>query len=49
MVALRDNEMVPVPLEVVIPSNDIDKNFKPVDPNGELVKIAKNMGISFGD
>lgn len=49
MVALRENEMVPVPLEIVIPSNDIDKNFKPVDPNGELVKIAKNMGISFGD
>ena len=49
MVALRDNEMVAVPLEVVIPSNDIHGNFKPVDPNGELVKIAKNMDICFGD
>lgn len=49
MVALRDNEMVAVPLEVVIPSDDIHGNFKPVDPNGELVRVAKTMGVCFGD
>ena len=49
MVALRDNKMVAVPLEVVIPSDDIHGNFKPVDPNGELVNLAKTMGGGFGD
>lgn len=49
MVALRDNKMVPVPLEVVIPSSDMHSNFKPVDPRGELVYVAKTMGICFGD
>ena len=49
MVSLRNNEMVAVPLEVVIPSNDIHGNFKPVDPNGELVEVARAMCISFGD
>lgn len=49
MVALRDNKMVAVPLEVVIPSDDIHGNFKPVDPNGELVNLAKTMGVCFGD
>ncbi|MDP4133724.1 MAG: ATP-dependent 6-phosphofructokinase [Bacillota bacterium] len=49
MVALRNNEMVPVPLEEVIPSSNMSSNFKPVDPNGSLVKMAKTMGICFGD
>ena len=49
MVALLNNEMVAVPLETVIPSDDIHGNFKPVDPEGELVKVAKNMDICFGD
>lgn len=49
MVALHGGKMVAVPLEEVIPSNDMHANFKPVDPNGELVTLAKTMGISFGD
>ncbi len=49
MVALRDGEMVPVPLEVVIPTSDMHSNFKPVDVNGELVQLAKTIGICMGD
>lgn len=49
MVALRDNKMVAVPLEVVIPSSDMHSNFKPVDPKGELVLLGKTMGVCFGD
>ena len=43
MVALKDNKMSSVPLEDVIGQN------KAVDPNGELVTIAKATGICFGD
>ena len=32
-----------------VPSNDMDSNFRPVDPDGELVNIAKTIGISFGE
>lgn len=49
MVALKNGTMVPVTLEEVIPSSNIQSNFKPVDPNGELVNLAKTMGICFGD
>lgn len=49
MVALKDNELTTVPLEEVIPSSDMHSNFKPVDPKGELVNLAKTLGISFGD
>lgn len=43
MVALQCNEIVPVPLIEVI-----DKQ-KTVPPDGELVRIARSLGISFGD
>lgn len=48
MVALKDNKLTTVPLNEVIPSNDMHSNFKPVDPNGELVNLAKTMGICLG-
>ncbi len=48
MVALKDNKLTAVPLVDVIPSNDMHSNFKPVDPNGELVTLAKTMGIYIG-
>ena len=43
MVALKGNEVSYVNLEDVIGNN------KNVEPNGEFVKIAKQIGISFGD
>ena len=43
MVALKGNDISYESLENVIGKN------KAVDPNGELVKIAKAMAISFGD
>lgn len=43
MVALKGNEMSYESLENVIGAN------KAVDPNGELVRIAKAIGVSFGD
>lgn len=49
MVALRDGEMTTVPLTEVIPTAEMSKNFRPVDPDGELVRIARTMGVCFGD
>jgi 6-phosphofructokinase 1 len=43
MVALRENKMTSVSLEEVIGKN------KGVDPEGELVSIAKAIGVCFGD
>ena len=43
MVALKENKMSYESLENVIGTN------KAVDPNGDLVTIAKAMGVSFGD
>ncbi|OPJ59011.1 6-phosphofructokinase [Clostridium oryzae] len=43
MVRLKGDEISYVSLEEVIGNN------KNVDPNGELVQIAKKIGISFGD
>lgn len=43
MVCLKDNKMSYASLEDVIGEN------KSVDPNGELVKAAKAIGICFGD
>lgn len=43
MVALQCNSIIPVPL-----ANAIGRQ-KLVPPNGELVRIARSMGISFGD
>ena len=49
MVALKGNHLVTVPLEEVIPTDDMHSNFRPVDVNGELVELARTLGISFGD
>ena len=49
MVALKKGELTAVPLNEVIPTNDIHGNFRPVDPDGELVKLAKTMGIYVGE
>ncbi len=49
MVALRGNQLVTVPLEEVIPTDDMHSNFRPVDVNGELVELARTLGICFGD
>ena len=49
MVALRGSSLVTVPLEEVIPTDDMDSNFRPVDVNGEFVELARTLGISFGD
>jgi 6-phosphofructokinase 1 len=43
MVALKDNKMTSVSLEVVIGQN------KSVAKDGELVQIAKSIGVCFGD
>ncbi len=49
MVALKENVLTAVPLTEVIPSNNMHSNFRPVDVNGELVSLAKTLGICFGD
>jgi len=43
MVALKNNEIISVPLE------DVAGKLKLVDPDSALVSKAKNMGTSFGD
>ncbi len=48
MVALKHNKLTTVPLTEVIPSNDMNSNFRPVDVDGELVNLAKTMGICLG-
>jgi 6-phosphofructokinase 1 len=42
MVALQCNQILPVPIV------DAVKEPKTVPPEGELVRIAKSLGISFG-
>ncbi|MCL2285500.1 MAG: ATP-dependent 6-phosphofructokinase [Firmicutes bacterium] len=53
MVALQNGEMTGVPLEVVLGNGAMGETSKGgakvVDPNGELVKVAKAIGISFAD
>ena len=53
MVALQNGEMTQVPFNVVLGDGAMGETSKGgakvVDPNGELVKVAKAMGISFGD
>ena len=44
MVALQGDQIVDVSLEDVI-----GQKTKNVDPSGELVTLAKAMGICFGD
>lgn len=43
MVALQNNEVVPVPLE------EVAGKLKVVDPNASIIKEAKALGICFGD
>lgn len=43
MVAIRNNEVVPVPLE------EVAGKLKKVDPQASIVKEAKALGICFGD
>jgi len=43
MVSLQGNEIKAVPLEEAV------GKLKMVDPDGELVRIAKSVGVSFGD
>ena len=53
MVALQGGEMTAVPFEVVLGDGAMGETSKGgakvVDPNGELVRVAKSMGISFAD
>ncbi|MBR5586985.1 MAG: ATP-dependent 6-phosphofructokinase [Clostridia bacterium] len=49
MVSLREGKLTTVTLEEVIPTSDMDSNFRPVNPDDELVVMAKTLGISFGD
>ena len=49
MVALKGAHLTTVLLEEVIPTDDMGSNFRPVDVNGEIVELARTMGISFGD
>jgi 6-phosphofructokinase 1 len=42
MVSLRSPHIVSVPLEEAI------KGRKMVDPDGEIVRSAESMGVSFG-
>ena len=43
MVSLKKGEITYVSLEEVIGQN------KNVDPKGELVQVARDLGVSFGD
>ena len=43
MVGIRNNEIVPVPLE------EVAGKLKMVDPNSSIIREAKNLGICFGD
>ena len=43
MVALNDSQIPKVPLE------EIAGKLKTVDPNSDIIKEAKSVGISFGD
>lgn len=43
MVALRNGEVVPVPIEEAVAAPKL------VDPGGEIVATARDMGICFGD
>ncbi|MFU8787294.1 MAG: 6-phosphofructokinase, partial [Candidatus Izemoplasmataceae bacterium] len=53
MVRCRGREISAVPLEEVVGTGVVGETSKGgakyVDPNGQLVKAAKSIGISFGD
>ena len=43
MIALKDGEITKVPL------SEVAGKLKTVDPNAQIIKHAKLVGISFGD
>ena len=49
MVAMRDNKLTSSSLEEVIASSSMIGNQRRVDPNGELVELARNIQLSFAD
>ena len=49
MVAVRNNTLTSVSLEEVISSSSMIGNQRRVDVDGELVKLARGLGLSFGD
>ena len=49
MVSMQNNQLTAVDLEDVINSATMIDNQRRVDPDGELVNLARDMGISFGD
>ncbi len=49
MVAVRDNELTTVSLEDVIKDGSMIDNQRRVDVDGELVTLARNIGLSFAD
>ncbi|MEG0753852.1 MAG: ATP-dependent 6-phosphofructokinase [Angelakisella sp.] len=49
MISVSNNKLTSVSLEDVINSNTMLDNQRRVDPQGELVELARNMNISFAD
>lgn len=49
MVAMREGRLTTASLEDVIASTSMIGNQRRVDPDGELVRLARNIQISFGD
>ena len=49
MVSIRENKLTAVSLEDVINSSSMIGNQRRVEPDGELVILARAMGISFAD
>lgn len=49
MVAMRGNELTTASLEEVIASTSMLGNQRRVDPEGELVQLARSIQLSFGD
>ena len=43
MTAFRNNEIVPVPLK------EVAGKLKMVDPKSDIIREARDMGISFGN
>lgn len=49
MVSVQENRLTSVSLEEVIASSTMIGNQRRVDPEGELVQLARNVQISFAD
>lgn len=49
MVSVQENRLTSVSLEEVIASSSMIGNQRRVDPEGELVQLARNVQISFAD